>query len=121
MKTKTPKCTKAERHTWAFVRNVKVGTMTVSEHGSHGHLSLKGLYRCKCGATKHGAPDLNARSADLRGMVGNIVSVDESTVGNKPGCRVNGLVAPGAMCGKRLVNGGCGFDGECAYKEGGSV
>lgn len=73
---KTPKCTKAPRHTWSFVKNVKAGSITVSGRGSHGRFTLKGLYRCECGATKHAAPDLNAPGADLRGMVGTVVGTD---------------------------------------------
>lgn len=75
---KTPKCTKAARHTWTFVKNVKAGSLTVSDRGSHGRFTLKGLYRCECGATKHGVPDHNAKNADLRGLVGTIVSMDEA-------------------------------------------
>lgn len=42
----------------------------------------------------------------------------EAAVTIKPECKVNGIVSPGHMCGKRLVGGGCGFDGECQHKEG---
>lgn len=60
-------CTVGPKHSWAFVRNVEVGSVTVGRHGSVGRFSLKGLYRCQCGAVKHGNFDPNG--SDLRGLV----------------------------------------------------
>lgn len=37
---------------------------------------------------------------------------------NKPLCKVNGRIAPGAMCGSIIVGMKyCGFAGECQHKE----
>lgn len=60
-------CTLGPKHGWAFVRNVQVGSVTVGRQGSVGRFSLKGLYRCECGAVKHGA--YNPNGADLRQLV----------------------------------------------------
>ena len=35
---------------------------------------------------------------------------------SKPLCAVRGLVAPGAMCGKHIAGGKCGFAGECEHQ-----
>ncbi len=64
---KAAACTLGPRHTWAFVKNVSVGTMSITGRGSSAHFSLKGLYRCACGAQKRGA--YNPNGADLRQLV----------------------------------------------------
>lgn len=63
----TKPCSLGPKHKWAFVRNVEVGAVKVGRFGSVGHFALKGLYRCACGAAKHGPFDPNG--ADLRGLV----------------------------------------------------
>lgn len=65
MKTVKP-CSIAPKHSWAFVRNVQVGSMTAGRHGQIAQFPLKGLYRCQCGAVKHGPFDPNG--ADLRAL-----------------------------------------------------
>lgn len=60
-------CTLGPKHQWTFVRNVEVGAVQVGRLGSVGRFSLKGLYRCQCGAAKNGAFDPNG--SDLRGLL----------------------------------------------------
>lgn len=67
----TKPCTNGPRHTWAFVRNASVGRVVHTSRGSHGKFTLKGLYRCTCGATKYGAHNPN-QPGDLRGLVGEL-------------------------------------------------
>lgn len=51
-------CTQGARHTWAWLKNV-----TNSQIGGRGaSFSLRGVYRCACGAKKVGAPNHNAPS-----------------------------------------------------------
>lgn len=52
----TEKCTKAKRHKWLFFKNVTVKRFYAS--GSI-QLSLRGLFRCKCGAEKLGMARFN--------------------------------------------------------------
>lgn len=68
-------CTKGPKHAWTFVKNASVGSLTHTAHGSFGHFSLKGLYRCTCGATKYGPHDPN-EAGDLRGLVGQLSNVE---------------------------------------------
>lgn len=66
---KTKPCTlptaKAEKHAWAFDRNVKIGSMTVTGRGTRAHLAVRGLYRCACGETRIGKTNINAPGAGL--------------------------------------------------------
>lgn len=71
----TKPCTLGPRHTWAFVKNASVGSLTPTSRGSFGRFTLKGLYRCACGATKYGAHDPND-PGDLRGLVGQLSNVE---------------------------------------------
>lgn len=64
---KTKPCTLGPRHSWSWKKNVRVGSLTVTSRGSTARYSLKGLYTCACGATKHGRPDPNG--TDLRGII----------------------------------------------------
>ena len=48
------KCTLGPRHKWAFVKNVQVRRETMSLTSHQVHLSQKGVYKCECGAKKHG-------------------------------------------------------------------
>lgn len=60
----TKPCTTGPRHSWGWVKNVantQVGGRSVK-------VTLRGLYRCACGAKKTGAP--NHAGPDLRGLVG---------------------------------------------------
>lgn len=65
----TKPCTNGPRHSWDFLKNVSVGSITHTSRGSHGVFSLKGLYRCDCGATKHGLHDPR-QPGDLRDLTG---------------------------------------------------
>lgn len=60
-------CTNGPRHKWEFVKNVNVGSMSVTARGTVGRFSLKGLYRCACGAKKHG--QFNHNASDLRSEI----------------------------------------------------
>lgn len=44
------KCTLGNRHKWQFVKNMQITTQTINT----ATFSLKGLYKCACGATKYG-------------------------------------------------------------------
>lgn len=51
-------CTRGTRHSWSFVKNV-----TVSQIGMRSaSFSSVGLYRCACGARKHGVYNPNGSS-----------------------------------------------------------
>jgi hypothetical protein len=47
-------CTIGKRHKWVFVRNVT----RKYQNGRTVQLTLKGGYRCECGATKYGQPGI---------------------------------------------------------------
>lgn len=47
-------CSLGKRHKWEFVRNVTSSAITFRVVGSFARISKKGLYKCACGATKHG-------------------------------------------------------------------
>lgn len=49
-KVKVNKCTLGNRHKWEHIKNVQLQTQTVRTVS----ISLKGLYKCKCGAKKYG-------------------------------------------------------------------
>jgi hypothetical protein len=71
----TKPCTNGPRHNWTFVKNASVGSITHSSRGSHGVFSLKGLYRCACGATKYGRHNPN-QAGDLRGLIGQLSNTE---------------------------------------------
>lgn len=52
MKPRT--CTLGKRHKWQFVRNVKFAQVSMQSTS----LSIRGLYKCACGETKHGNPEI---------------------------------------------------------------
>lgn len=54
------------KHKWTFVKNVSKATMTFGPKGSHGTLSVRGLYRCECGETRIGKCKNDAPGSDLR-------------------------------------------------------
>lgn len=74
MSTPIPPCTNGPRHTWAWTKNITRTTVS----GRSAHISLKGRYRCACGATKLGAP--NHDGPDLRGIVGSDIFMASATV-----------------------------------------
>ena len=61
-------CINGPRHKWKWVKNVNVGSMRFTVRGASGSFSLKGLYRCECGAERHG--QFNPNGSDLRGIGG---------------------------------------------------
>lgn len=71
----TKPCTNGPRHRWTFVKNASVGSITHTSRGSNGVFSLKGLYRCACGATKYGQHDPN-QAGDLRGLIGQLSNTE---------------------------------------------
>ena len=44
------KCTLGSRHKWEHIKNVQIHTQTARTVS----ISLKGLYKCACGAKKYG-------------------------------------------------------------------
>ncbi len=56
----TQPCSVGKRHKWEFVKNVILTT-----HGIRtASISQRGLYRCECGARKHGQMDMNMRTTE---------------------------------------------------------
>lgn len=55
------KCTLAPRHQWTWTKNVTNGQV-----GGRGiNLSLRGIYRCKCGEQKVGTPNHDTNQPNL--------------------------------------------------------
>lgn len=69
----TALCTNASKHKWTWVKNVSKTTI----NSSSVQLSLRGFYRCSCGASKVGRP--NHDGPDLRGLVGDGMFVAGAT------------------------------------------
>lgn len=44
------KCTEGKRHKWKHIKNIELYVQTSRSVS----ISLKGLYKCACGAEKHG-------------------------------------------------------------------
>lgn len=65
--SKVPPCTIGPKHKWTWVVNFTQGSMTFSSRGSTGRLTLKGKYRCECGAVRIGQPNHNG--PDLRELI----------------------------------------------------
>lgn len=62
----TQPCSLGKRHKWEFVKNVVLTT-----HGIRtASISQRGLYRCECGARKHGQMDMNIRANDTAEHIG---------------------------------------------------
>jgi len=60
-----PNDTVKGKHKWAFVKN---GTLTRASFGAGGssmRITLKGFYKCACGASRVGQPNHNAPGATL--------------------------------------------------------
>lgn len=66
--TPTPPCTIAAKHKWQWIKNGTKTTATSSMGGTSVRMTLKGLYKCACGAKRIGQPNHNAK--DLRDLVG---------------------------------------------------
>jgi len=68
-------CTKGPRHAWMWAKNV-----TNSQVGGRSiRFTLRGLYRCECGAQKVGPANHNG--PDLRGLIADGIYVAGATVG----------------------------------------
>lgn len=65
---KTKPCTEGQRHKWEWVKNINVGSLSITSRGTSGSFTLKGLYRCRCGSKKHGQS--NPNGGDLRSIGG---------------------------------------------------
>jgi hypothetical protein len=65
---KTKPCTTGPKHKWTWVKNVTTSKGTFGSRGTMVHLSLRGLYKCECGATRNGNPNDNGH--DLRQLEG---------------------------------------------------
>lgn len=74
MSAPIPPCTNGPRHTWAWAKNITNAQIG----GRSAKFSLRGLYRCACGAKKVGAP--NHDGPDLRGIVGSDIFMASATV-----------------------------------------
>ncbi len=57
----TPKCTLGPRHKWEWITNTTRASVSATSIG----VEYKGLYRCKCGATKYAEPNPNDPSNEL--------------------------------------------------------
>ena len=64
MTASTKPCKKGPRHKWTWLKNV--ASSQVGGYGADVHYTLRGLYRCDCGAKTVGRPD--NRGADLRDL-----------------------------------------------------
>lgn len=60
-------CTLRIRHKWEWIRNFTYTNATYSNKGSSVRISLRGLYKCACGAIKHGSANHNG--PDLRQLI----------------------------------------------------
>jgi hypothetical protein len=71
-------CTNGPRHTWTWINNctkAHIGRNSAS-------FTLRGRYRCACGAIKFGRPNHN--SPDLRGVIGGGAFVSGAITKTKP-------------------------------------
>lgn len=78
----TKPCTKGPRHTWTWVNNCTSAKIT----GRSASFTLRGRYRCACGAVKFGRPNHNG--PDLRGVTGGDAFVASAITKTNP--RSNG-------------------------------
>ena len=65
---KTTPCTNGPRHKWQWLKNISIGSVSIGPNGSRGNFSLRGIYKCQCGAKKAG--QFNPNSSDLRNITG---------------------------------------------------
>lgn len=73
MTSTTKPCPLGQRHTWVWGKNVTNAQIG----GRSARFTLRGLYRCACGAKKIGAP--NHDGPDLRGVVGGEIFMVSAT------------------------------------------
>lgn len=66
--SKTKPCTIGPKHKWQWVKNVTIKKGTFGPCGSTMQVSLRGLYKCECGADRIGKD--NHSGPDLRQLVG---------------------------------------------------
>ncbi len=64
MTAPTKPCKNGPRHKWTWLKNV--ASSQVGGRGTYAYFTLRGLYRCECGAKKVGVPNHNG--ADLRDL-----------------------------------------------------
>jgi hypothetical protein len=65
---KTKPCTLGPKHKWQWVKNVTIKNVTISSRGTSMRVSLRGLYKCECGADRIGKDNPNGH--DLRQIEG---------------------------------------------------
>lgn len=56
---KTNSCNLNPKHKWQWVKNVTIKNVTIRPHGSTMRISLRGLYKCECGAERIGKDNPN--------------------------------------------------------------
>ena len=66
--SKTKLCTIGPKHKWQWVKNVTINKLTIGPRGSSMHVSLRGIYKCECGADRIGRD--NPGNPDLLQMEG---------------------------------------------------
>lgn len=54
-------CALGKRHSWTFVRNIIITRL----NGNFGSISTRGLYRCTCGANKHGTAGVQIEASEV--------------------------------------------------------
>lgn len=54
-------CTLGKRHSWTFVHNITITRL----NGNFGSISTRGLYRCSCGAKKHGSTGVHNEASGV--------------------------------------------------------
>lgn len=64
MTAPTKPCKIGPRHKWTWLKNI--ASSQVGGRGTYAHFTLRGLYRCECGAKKVGRADNSG--ADLRDL-----------------------------------------------------
>lgn len=69
MPSKQQPCTlptaKNGKHTWAFVKNDRHGTMSIGPRGTRASIRAVGVYRCACEEVRIGRVNVNAPGAGL--------------------------------------------------------
>lgn len=66
--SKTKPCTLGPKHKWQWVKNVTIKSVTITSRGSSMRISLRGHYKCECGADRIGKDNPNGH--DLRQIEG---------------------------------------------------
>lgn len=60
--TKIKPCPLGPKHKWGYLKNTIIKKFTFGGSSSAGQLSLKGIYKCRCGAKKFGQPRTGGES-----------------------------------------------------------